>query len=61
MRFHWHVEGGTNSFIPPGAMSLDKEAGVRHVMCEMEVRPARRGPSAAAAAQGSDGSSRISL
>ena len=42
-------------------MSLDKEAGVRHVMCEMEVRPARRGPSAAAAAQGSDGSSRISL
>ena len=37
VRFHWHVEEGLSAFIPPGGFAAQKESGVKHASCEIEV------------------------
>lgn len=37
VRFHWPCDGGQNSFVPPQGVEHDKDAGVTHANCEMEV------------------------
>jgi len=37
VRFQWHVEDGFGAHIRPGAVTVDKDSGVHHVLCEIDI------------------------
>jgi len=37
VRFQWHVEDNFGAHIRPGAVTVDKDSGVHHVLCEIDI------------------------